>query len=142
MTPVSELQGFLPHSDNMVWIDYVLETSETGGSCLVVVDKNKHYANAVEVRQSSFVEWMAQGFGFVNAKVAKDSGNSQSVSKAFLVGFNNITFSDFQPIDKEELLITTHVKRVIGPISYIEGKIISRNTGTLYCEGQLKLFSN
>jgi predicted hotdog family 3-hydroxylacyl-ACP dehydratase len=142
MTPVSELSDFLPHSGELVWIDAVISADAEGGVSLVVVDEKKHYCDSSGVRQSSFIEWMAQGFGFVNALLAKDAPINGTIKNAFLVGFNNVTFGEVLPKAGEALLITTLHKRTIGPISYIEGTVTSRDTGLLYCEGQIKLFSN
>ncbi|MEA9357191.1 hypothetical protein SHI21_13280 [Bacteriovorax sp. PP10] len=142
MTSTQDLAGFLPHQGHMVWIDYVVEANETGGTCLVIVDKNKYYFGEEQVRQSSFIEWMAQGFGFSNALKVKQGLAQGSVTNAFLVGFNNVKFGDTLPQEAEELLITTNATRSIGPITYIEGKVQSKVSGVIYCEAQLKLFSN
>lgn len=142
MTPVSELAGYLPHSDQMVWIDSVLSADAEGGVALVIVDKDKHYCDKDGVRQSSFIEWIAQGFGFVNALLAKNNPSNSPIKNAFLVGFNNVTFNSSLPKAGEALLITTLHKRTIGPISYIEGTVTSKDSGVVYCEGQIKLFSN
>jgi predicted hotdog family 3-hydroxylacyl-ACP dehydratase len=142
MTPVKDLLGFLPHSDQMVWIDYVLEAHAEGGVSMVIVDEAKHYYSDVGVRQSSFIEWMAQGFGFVNAQFVKEGNLESTIKNAFLVGFNNVIFSETLPHAGEALIITTTHKRTIGPISYIDGKVESKDSGKIYCEAQLKLFSN
>lgn len=142
MTSTQDLLGFLPHQGDMIWIDYVVESHETGGTCLVIVDKSKYYFGEEKLRQSSFIEWMAQGFGFSNALKVKQGKAEGSVTNAFLVGFNSVIFGQTLPQESEELLITTNATRSIGPITYIEGKVQSKESGVVYCEAQLKLFSN
>ena len=143
MTSTQNLLGFLPHQGDMIWIDYVIESHDTGGTCLVIVNKYKHYFGEEELRQSSFIEWMAQGFGFLNAlKVKQGKAAQGAVTNAFLVGFNNVTFGQILPQESEELLIITNATRSIGPITYIEGKVQSKESGIVYCEALLKLFCN
>lgn len=142
MISTQDLLGFLPHQGDMIWIDYVTESHERGGTCLVIVDKNKHYFGDEKLRQSSFIEWMAQGFGFSNALKIKEGKAEGSVSNAFLVGFTNVTFGQILPQELEELLVITNATRTIGPITYIEGKVQSKENGVVYCEAQLKLFCN
>lgn len=142
MTPVSELLGYLPHQGNMVWIDYVLSAHAEGGEAMVLIDPKKHYCNESQVRQSSFIEWIAQGFGFTNALYVRENKTEGSIKNAFLVGFNNVIFSDVTPCSLERLIITTQVTRVIGPIIYINGDVKSQDQSTTYCQAQIKLFSN
>jgi predicted hotdog family 3-hydroxylacyl-ACP dehydratase len=142
MTPIKDLLGYLPHQGEMIWIDYVLEASAEGGTCIVVIDDKKHYYFEENIRQSSYIEWMAQGFGFVNACFIKEQKINSSIRNAFLVGFNNVYFSDSLPENQESILIITNLTRTIGPISYVAGRVQSKETGFVYCEAQIKLFSN
>lgn len=141
MKHTSELSDYLPHRDNMVWIDYVLEADTTGGSCLVKIDPAKHYYSDEGVRQSAFIEWMAQGYGFVNAHFAKEQGMNQTLEKAFLVGVDKMTFQGKMPTSGEEIIVSVKTIRNVGPISYVEGKIYSQGTQASYCEAVIKLFS-
>lgn len=141
MNHVSNLSESLPHRDHMVWIDYVMEAHEDGGVCLVTVDPQKHYFSDSGVRQSAFIEWMAQGYGFVCAEYYAKLDVKQTLEKAFLVGVEKMNFSGKMPVAGEEILISVKKIRMVGPISYVEGKISSRKTGMVYTESVIKLFS-
>lgn len=141
MTPVHQLYEFLPHRDEMVWIDFVIAADAEAGSCLVVVDAKKHYAATDGVRPSAFVEWMAQSFGYASAHYARSSGSSSKVEKAFLVGLERVTFSPSVPQAGDEVVVEIKLVRKIGPVSYVEGKVSDRKSKSVYSEAMLKLFS-
>ncbi len=142
MIPIKELMDYLPHRDEIVWIDYVLEAREDGGTSMVIVDKNKHYFGEKELRQSSLIEWMAQGSGFVSAAYFKSMNINKTLHDAFLVGFMNATFSPNLPKESEEVLIIGKVTRVIASISYVDCSVQSRKSGEVYCSALIKLYSN
>lgn len=141
MTPVNTLSDYLPHRDQMVWIDYVLSASEEGGECLVVCDKTKHYFSDSGVRQSAFIEWMAQGYGFVCAQYAVQISKQQTLEKAFLVGVDKMTFVDKAIRSGDQIIVSVKKQRMIGPISYVEGKVYSKKSGDVFAEAIIKLFS-
>lgn len=142
MIPIKDLMDYLPHRDEIVWIDYVLEARENGGTSMVIVDRNKHYFGKEELRQSSLIEWMAQGSGFVSAAYYKSMNINKTLHDAFLVGFMNANFSSNLPKESEEVLITSNVTRIIASISYVECSVQSKISGEIYCSALIKLYSN
>ncbi len=141
MISVSEFSHYLPHRGEMVWVDYVLSAEGNGGECLVKLDQKKHYFADAGLRQTAFIEWMAQSFGFVNALHCRQNDSQAGLQKAFLVAVEKMTFAEVMPVDGDELIVSVKHVRTIGPISYVEGRVFARNTETVYCEATIKLFS-
>ncbi len=139
---VGHLKDFLPHRHDMIWIDKVLTYTSKSATCLVKAQKNKLYFTNGEIRQSSYIEWIAQSFGYADANRLKDLGQKKSLHNAFLVGITNAHFSKEKIKDEMEILIDVKLLRVVGPISFIEGKVYSEMTKNIYCEATLKVFSN
>lgn len=141
MTPVSELADFLPHRGAMVWIDYVTAARADGGECLVKIDPKKHYFSDAGLRQTAYIEWMAQGFGFVNALYYKQNQVQKSIEKAFMVAVEKMSFAENMPVAGDEVMISVNHVRTVGPISYVEGKVYSVTSNVTYCDAVIKLFS-
>jgi predicted hotdog family 3-hydroxylacyl-ACP dehydratase len=142
MMDVKKLDDFLPHRNDMIWIDKVLTYTNESATCLVNLEKNKLYFTNDEIRQSSYIEWIAQSFGYADANRLKDLGQKKSLKNAFLVGITNARFSDQKVRDENEIMIDVKLLRIVGPISFIEGKVYSNITKNVYCEATLKVFSN
>lgn len=142
MISVTELEGFLPHRAPMVWVDFVVPSMEDSGECIVILDEEKLYFSNGEVRQSAYIEMMAQSFGFINAYREKVAGNDQMLKDAFLVGFEKVSYGDYLPKNGDKLSIQISLNRQIGPVSYINGLITNEDKSITYCGATLKLFSN
>lgn len=142
MMDVNKLTDFLPHRNEMIWIDKVISYTNKSATCLINVRKNKLYFSKGEVRQSSYIEWIAQSFGYADANRLKDLGQKRLLDNAFLVGIMNVSFSENKIMDEVEIFVDVKLLRVVGPISFIEGKVYSRATQNTYCEATIKIFSN
>lgn len=137
MISTSELKGFLPHRGEMVWIDQVISS----GVCLVIADQKKHYFTGDFVRPSSYIEWIAQSYGFSKAYDKYQTGNSDSLQSAYLASFNKVTFSEELIKDQEEVFIEVTLDTELGAISVINGKVYSKEKNIIYCEASVKLYS-
>lgn len=137
MINTTELKGFLPHRDEMVWVDHVISPTE----CLVKADQKKHYFTGEYVRQSSFIEWIAQSYGFCRAYEKKISGDESGLSAAYMVSFNKVKFSEQSIKDQEEVFIEVSLSDKMGAISIVNGKVYSKDKDIIYCEASVKLYS-
>ncbi|OUR99684.1 hypothetical protein A9Q84_01275 [Halobacteriovorax marinus] len=142
MIAVKELEGFLPHRSPMVWIDYVIPSIGDSGECVVVLDESKMYFTKGELRQSSYIELMAQSFGFINAHREQLAGRTEMLDQAFLVGFDKVFYEDAMPKVGDKLIVSVTLNRQVGPVSYINGVITNEDKSVKYCSATLKLFSN
>lgn len=137
---IDKLIEALPHRGPMVWVDQVLKAGPEGGETLIILDPDKHYFDNKQIRQSSYIEWMAQSYGYVQAAYGAQTGEVPSPDRrVFLVGLRQITFYpiDFKGI--ERLKICVQRTRQIGPVSFIQGKVLTLGK-EIICEGELKLF--
>ncbi len=141
MIDVSELKDFLPHREPMVWVDQVLEANGDSGTCLVEIKEDSLYLSDSTVRQSSYIEWMAQSFGYINAYNSQKEDSKKKLEKAFLVGFEKVSFEETVPKVGDEIIIKIQLTRVIGPISYVQGIIYSKDESVKFCEAVIKLFA-
>jgi hypothetical protein len=149
--PTSQLQDWLPHRGPAVWVDEVLSVTAEGGDCRILLKNSANYADGNGgIRESSFIEWMAQGFGYVCAcqAMAGIVSAQEKPKKAFLV-----QVSDFESnTDPESNRIVgggwegdwmiARVRRThqVGPIALVEGEIISSKNVTV-ARAKLKVFA-
>lgn len=140
MIHISEFKNILPHQGQMLWVDYIVSAREDGGECLIKLDKSKHYFSENGLRQTAYIEWMAQGFGFVSA-MYHSQNNHQSIEKAFLVAIEKMSFSEIMPVEGDEVMVEVKHIRTVGPLSYVEGRVYLKEKDLTYCRGLLKLFS-
>lgn len=140
---VSELESFLPHRAPAVWIHQVLEVDNVSGLCSVQFKKTASFADENSLLESSYVEWMAQAFGYVSAAqrklgMLKSEGDLQ---QAFLAAIKNYSIQEIPNHLKEDTIFYVRVKatHVVGPVTLVEGsvEIDSRVLAT----AQLKLFA-
>ena len=137
MISTTELEGFLPHTGKMVWIDQVISP----GVCLVIADQKKHYFSGDFVRQSAYIEWIAQSYGFSGAYEQYLQGTKTSLSKSFLVSFNKAVFSEENIKDQEEVIIEVSLIKEMEQLSVVSGRIYSKEKNIIYCEASVKLYS-
>lgn len=132
-----DLSDFLPHTGEMIWIDEVVAV----GLCKVLADSRKHYFSRGHVRQSTFIEWIAQAYGFSSAYEKKQSGNITPMKAAYLVSFNKATFSPESISDGEEIYIEVTKDAEMGAISIVNGRVFSKAKNLTYCEASVRLYS-
>src|SRR5688572_24826851 len=120
---VKALESFIPHRPPMVWVNNVLWANETEGEGEVVVDPQAHYCHGNTIRPSSFIEWVAQSYGFCRAAYNHQKGINAVLKKAYLAAFQDFTFPSraIAATPKTRLIIHTKVIRQLGPISLVEG---------------------
>lgn len=138
-----ELLKYLPHRPPMVWIDEVVDLTETKGFCRVVVDKNKHYCDENgSIRPSALIEWMAQAYAF--SGVLRESlkpGGKQTLKKAFLAGFSKFELLDNKALQSEkEFLVEVEKTHDFAPITLISAKVLTQR-GDCVASAALKLYA-
>jgi predicted hotdog family 3-hydroxylacyl-ACP dehydratase len=151
--PVStqELLNWLPHRTPAVWIDEVSwirpAEDEVEGECRVCFQPDANYADANgQPRDSSFIEWIAQSYGFVRAchMLSALIKINKKPEKTFLAQIR-----DFELIgDHDSTRMTAgdwlriHVKRThqIGPLALVVGTVISPR-GDILAQAKLKLYA-
>lgn len=139
----SELQDSLPHRAPMVWIDEVGETTDTGGECFVTLKPDGLYFSEGQLRSTSCIEFLAQGFGYQASAHIIRSGQPPASQKqrAFLVAVTQANLHDVSTVKAgDRLLITVGNVKHVGPITLFAGKVTT-STGLLLCDANLKVFS-
>ena len=122
MIGTRELLDFLPHREDFVWIDHVIGP----GLCQVLATKDKHYFSGEFVRQSTYIEWIAQSFGFGQAFELKLQGKKKSLDGALLVSVKCANFSKEYIRDQEEVFIEVVQTLDLGNVAVIDGKVYSK----------------
>ena len=139
---VESLQAALPHRPPMVWISSVISADETGGTCEVDLDPNAHYFSGQGIRQSSPIEWMAQGLGYALAV-----GANLKSSKAYLVALTDVeyceeaTWKEWNDSIKTGGRVQVKVKavRVMASIKMVVGEVMSTE-GQLLVNAKFNVF--
>lgn len=143
----SQLGQYLPHRAPALWIDEVVSVAPNEGVCRVHLKAAAHYADARgRIRDSSFVEWIAQAYGFVAAChiLCGIAPEEKLPEKTFLVQVRDLELSE----DPAASLIfdgdwiCVHVKRThrLGPLALIEGEVRS-SKDVLLAGAKLKLYA-
>jgi predicted hotdog family 3-hydroxylacyl-ACP dehydratase len=140
IVPVAELEAWLPHRAPMVWIDDVVSASKDGGECRVKVKSAALYMSEGKPRPSSYIEFIAQAFGFTSARFARSCGESVlTPKKAFLVSVTRCELFSKVTSPKEVRVLISNVKPV-GPIILFDGEVRDENE-SLLCKASLKVYS-
>lgn len=140
---VKDLEGFLPHREPAVWIHEVIQADETSGTCTVLFSKSATFADGSSILESSYLEWMAQAFGFVSAAqrklgVLKTAGD---LEQAFLAAVKNYQILELPTGLTEGSVFHVSVKatHVVGPVTLVEGRV--EMDSKVLATAQLKLFA-
>jgi len=141
--PVKDLEGFLPHRGSAVWIHEVVKVDENSGTCSVVFSKTANFADGSSVLESSYLEWMAQSFGYVSAAqsklgVLKMQGD---LDQAFLAAVKNYQILEL-PCNLQDgsvFYVSVKATHVVGPVTLVEGRI--ELDSKVLATAQLKLFA-
>lgn len=142
--PVSMLTECLPHRGTAIWVSEVLWVDESEGEFAIELRPEANYCDENFVRPTSYLEWLAQGYGYVSACQALSQANAAGAraQKAYLVGMRDVFFSPdpFCVIRGEKA--TGWVKRTheMGPIQLIEGRIFSP-TKQILATAKLKVYA-
>jgi hypothetical protein len=138
------LQAALPHRKPMVWIRNVVSAEETTGICQVLLKPGSYEFSEDGLRQSTLLEWMAQGFGFANFCYTR-----VTPKLAFLAQAQNIQYCapevwlEFKQAAARgtEAWVSGKITRTLGPISLVEAEVFwNRPEKIILASGQMKLF--
>jgi len=141
---VQDIEKYLPHRPPMVWIDEVLEFAEKAGQCRVRLKADGHYMSAEGLRATSFIEFIAQAYGFISVchHIYILDPNSKPLSKAFLASLKDVELPSAETLKElkagDELLISISGVRQMGPIVLFNGTV--RCGDRILCEAQMKVF--
>lgn len=142
--PISQVMECLPHRDSAVWVDEVTWAQPDQGECRIIFKEDAHYIDNGFIRDTSFIEWMAQAYGYVCAcQVLSGLATGKTkAQKAYLVGIRNFTPPLLQVAAGTGDWVRCWVRKTneLGPIELVEGKVFS-STGELIATAQLKVFS-
>ncbi|MEQ1878164.1 MAG: hypothetical protein ABL958_16090, partial [Bdellovibrionia bacterium] len=85
---VAQVQECLPHRDSAIWVDEITWALADQGECRIIFKDGANYTDSGFIRDTSFIEWMAQSFGYVSAcqVLSGLAGGKQKAQKAYLVG--------------------------------------------------------
>jgi hypothetical protein len=140
---VQSLQGSLPHRAPMIWIDRVLEGTETEGVCEVVLDPTGPQFADDGLRQSALVEWMAQGLGYFRASVS-----AQVSDRTYVAALKDIRYCSSEEwlqfrnsiVKGTRARVYLKIQRVLGPIFLVEGEVKTEE-GKPLAHGTFKCFA-
>ena len=138
----SQLYDYVPHRPPMIWVDELLEYSETVGRSRTRLDTGALYFSEEGVSPSAGIEFIAQTFAFNNAALLSETNaNLRPDQRAFLAAVKNYHTSNWSSLKHGDELITTVTRlRQLGTISIIRGEIVcgERTVAT----AELKVFAN
>ena len=136
------LESWLPHRPPMVWVKKILWSDEDGGECLVDLNEIPLASSGGFLRQSSMIEIMAQSFGFVMAHYHYHLKSQYTgFKKTFVISYKKMSFSNHHIKEDKTLRIKVKKEREVSTIAFVNGEVYSTDRQYLYCQGQLKLFS-
>jgi len=147
--PVSTagLSDFLPHRGPALWVDEVSSVSDTEGVCRVFVRPEANYADSRGlIRDSSYVEWIAQAYGFVSACqiLCGLVPDEKRPEKAFLVQVRDLELSEDPAatliFEGDWLNIQVRRTHRMGPLALVEGAVFS-SKGIALARAKLKLYA-
>ena len=61
--------------------------------------------------------------------------------KTFVVSYKKMTFSDHKIKDDQTLRVKVNKEREVSTIAFVGAQVCSNDDKVVYCQGQLKLFS-
>ncbi|MCX6112084.1 MAG: AMP-binding protein [Proteobacteria bacterium] len=142
---VEKLRTALPHRPPMVWINKVLCAEKGSGTSLVVLDKTAHYYSTSKLRRTSFIEWMAQAYGFNTAayELYKSEGPTKTPSKAFLAAISNVKFNleNFDSYHAEKLFVHTKLEAQLDNLSLVKAQVTLEDPSVVLASATLKLYT-
>ncbi len=131
--PVKILQNWLPHRSPMLWVDEVLSVDAGQGKCRVQLREDGLYMSGGRVRRSSFIEWMAQSYGFVRIaqSLYQFRADQKPLSQAYLVAIKDARIKLDFAVDKlspgSSVFVQIFNLREIGPVTLIDSKIVDES---------------
>jgi predicted hotdog family 3-hydroxylacyl-ACP dehydratase len=138
--------GTLPHRPPFVWIDEIVEVAADHGVCAVELKSDGLYFGPEGLRASSFLEFMAQGFGYLRAaqSVTGLFPDRPPPTKAFLVSIQDAVYATdpavLRPASGTRLRIEISGVREVGPITLFAA-VVRDASGTELVRARLKVFS-
>lgn len=123
---VDMIQSFLPHRGPAVWVDQVLDTSINAGKCSVRLKKNARYFSPEGVRESSYIEWVAQSIGYTLAlNNVLDLQKISRVAEMFIAEVKETEFFPPQrPLQEgDELIVNVRCTHDFGALRVIAGEV-------------------
>jgi predicted hotdog family 3-hydroxylacyl-ACP dehydratase len=143
----SSLEKWIPHRPPMVWVDQVLSLTEEGGTARVNLDqKDSHFFGEKGLRESSFVEFLAQAYAFTRvcqSLLSAERGSETTdkpLAKAFLVGIRDLEILPGNLPSSGYLIVRVRtVKELSGVIVF--GGSVETSAGLRLASGTLKVYS-
>ncbi len=141
--PVSvyDLIDYFPHRGPAIWVDDLLEARPDFVRCRVKLDPSRRFFSEGQIRESSPVEWIAQGFGYGFFVGELLYGTYHDVQKVFLAGVKNFEILDRSYLQKQSGESEVAIRRLhdFGQLKVIEGSIST--DGRVWAQAQLRVFS-
>jgi predicted hotdog family 3-hydroxylacyl-ACP dehydratase len=144
--PTAELHEYLPHRDPMIWVDQVLDCGrdEQGifGTCRVQVHAGSNFRSANgEVRPSSVVEWIAQGYGFMKACHRRGEGHGvKGFGRAFLAGISECEVDLSRLGSETSVRVSVREVRDMHPAYIVEGSVTSEDGTKSFGRARITVF--
>ncbi len=143
--PVADFLETIPHRPPFVWIDEVVSVTAESGVCAVVLKPDALFMSPDGLRRSSYLEFMAQGFGYIRAaqtSIGLTPGKAVP-KKAFLVSIQDGVYADtenLRPAAGSRLTVEITGIREVGPITLFSATVRGAEGATLV-QARLKVFS-
>jgi predicted hotdog family 3-hydroxylacyl-ACP dehydratase len=138
---VDQLKSYLPHRAPMIWVDEVISVGDDSGIIAVELKEDAHYFDTVNLRNTSFIEWMAQGWGYLVGAKLLNSGKLVQPKRAFLAGVNNFEVHyNPQLIPGDMVFVHLKLRKDLGQVMMVDGRILFGEEQACICTARLKLF--
>ncbi len=142
---ISQILDLAPHRPPMAWMDEVIMCAADHGECRVQLKADGHYMSGKHLRATSLLEFVAQGYGFINIahEIEAHGDNAKPLKRAFLAAFSEAKFASPQVIRSlsEGDLINIKISgiRRIGPIAAFKGTVVCGDQQI--CQTKMKIYS-
>lgn len=142
---IDYVKPFLPHRGSAIWVDEIISSAKNTGRVRVKLNKQSMYAaKLIEWRESSFIEWMAQSYGYIVA--LNDLMGVQSAEQARKTFIVEVKSADFPKPEEIQLLkhgdeieVEVTCTHDFHPLKLVEGQVFWKEK--LLARSNLKLYS-
>ena len=139
-----KLGHLMPHRDPMIWVDNVLSFSEHTGEFSVTLKSDRPYFQNKDLIQSFYLEFLAQGYGFVKAAYVDSQIENLNIKmdKALIPMIDKYDVMPEAMNIKEQDIVFGEVKTIrdLFPLFLVEANAFDENK-RLLANARFKVFS-
>lgn len=124
--PTHKLKDLMPHRGKMLWVDEVIHTDGDKGEVKLTLQKDFPYFQNGKLISSFFIEFMAQGYGFMKAAFVYDEG-IKGLDEAMIPMISDYEFYDLDLMENNQVIAKIKTKRQLDNLFFVEGSVVDEN---------------